>query len=322
MFQEPAMNRSSDAPYAGTSLYEQWSLSMFNTLFTSLVVIFLGVFEQDLRASTLIAVPELYTKGQRSLGFNLWVFSGWILMGLADALIIYFSMTELYARAGYLQVPGLFPIGQLTFTACVIVIAIKTQVIEQRYRSYMAFIAIFASVGGWFLWNIILSAIYGKNNQYDVKGGFLTRFGRSALWWLVLVLSVSACVLFEIAVRAIKSAIMPTDVEIFQTLEQDLDVRRRFEEASAPWMQAGWDHGSKKSSIELRRDAEEQRARESAVQELLERPRTLEDGHGPGPKGFAVVQTEEHTVVDRNGTDIQDILARRQGSVLTNRGAA
>jgi phospholipid-translocating ATPase len=288
---------------------------MFNTLFTSLVVIFLGVFEQDLRASTLIAVPELYTKGQRSLGFNLKVFAGWIFMGLVDSLIIFFTMTELYARAGSLQTPGLFPIGQLTFTACVIVIALKAQVIEQRYRSYMAAIAIFASVGGWFLWNIILSAIYGKNNQYDVKGGFLIRFGRSGLWWLVLVLAVSSCLLFEIAVRAIKSAIMPTDVEIFQTLEQDLDVRKRFEEASAPWMQAGWDHGSKKSSIELRREDDEQRARELEVQELLKHPRDLEDGHGPGPKGFVDVQTEERIVVDRDGNDIQDILSRRQNSI-------
>ena len=48
------------AGYTGTSLYESWSLSLFNTLFTSLPVIFMGIFEQDLSASTLMAVPELY----------------------------------------------------------------------------------------------------------------------------------------------------------------------------------------------------------------------------------------------------------------------
>lgn len=72
---------------------------MFNTLFTSLVslsvqeltsglangwqtIIFLGIFEQDLRASTLLAVPELYTKGQRSGGFNLKIYLGWMVRSI------------------------------------------------------------------------------------------------------------------------------------------------------------------------------------------------------------------------------------------------
>lgn len=47
--------------YTGTSLFETISLAVFNALFTSLCVILPGIFEQDLKASTLLAVPELYT---------------------------------------------------------------------------------------------------------------------------------------------------------------------------------------------------------------------------------------------------------------------
>ena len=36
--------------YTGTSLYENWSLTVLNTLFTSLCVIVPGIFEQDLKA--------------------------------------------------------------------------------------------------------------------------------------------------------------------------------------------------------------------------------------------------------------------------------
>jgi phospholipid-translocating ATPase len=46
------------AGYTGTSLYEPWSLSMFNTLFTSLPVIFLGIFEKDLLPATLLAARK------------------------------------------------------------------------------------------------------------------------------------------------------------------------------------------------------------------------------------------------------------------------
>lgn len=45
--------------YSGTSLYESISLAVFNTLFTSLAVILPGMLEKDLKAETLLAVPEL-----------------------------------------------------------------------------------------------------------------------------------------------------------------------------------------------------------------------------------------------------------------------
>ncbi|KAK4541025.1 hypothetical protein LTR36_008394 [Oleoguttula mirabilis] len=268
------------AGYTGTSLYESWSLSMFNTLFTSLVVIFLGIFEQDLHASTLIAVPELYTKGQRSGGFNLKVYLGWMFMAVSEAMIVFFTMWGLYGTAIFALDQSLYPMGDMTFTACVIIIATKLQIIEQRNRTYMALIGWILAVGGWFLWNIILAGIYSSttNPEYYVKGGFYTGFGRSALWWLTLLLTVVACLAFEVGVRALKNAFLPTDVEIFQTLEQDLGTRKRFEEASAPWLQAGWDHGSKQSSLELQREAEEQAVREGEVQELLDRPRVMEEG--------------------------------------------
>src|ERR1700761_5485599 len=73
------------AGYTGTSLYESWSLAMFNTLFTSLPVIFMGIFEKDLQASTLLAVPELYTKGQRHGGFNMRLYLGWSFMATSEA---------------------------------------------------------------------------------------------------------------------------------------------------------------------------------------------------------------------------------------------
>ena len=77
--------------YSGTSLYEPWSLSMFNTLFTSLPVIFMGVFEKDLAASTLLAVPELYGIGQRNGGFNFKLYAYWATLGAIEAVIVYFS---------------------------------------------------------------------------------------------------------------------------------------------------------------------------------------------------------------------------------------
>jgi phospholipid-translocating ATPase len=113
--------------YTGTSLYESWSLSMFNTLFTSLPVIFLGVFEKDLSASTLLAVPELYTKGQRNGGFNFKVYLGWMFMASAEAMVVYFCMLGLYGQALFTEDNSIFALGSLTYTACVALISSKLQ---------------------------------------------------------------------------------------------------------------------------------------------------------------------------------------------------
>lgn len=116
--------------YTGTSLYESWSLSMFNTLFTSLPVIFMGVFEKDLSASTLLAVPELYTKGQRNGGFNFKVYLGWMFMASAEAMVVYFCMLSLFGDALFTEDNSIFALGSITYTAVVWSISLKMQYVS------------------------------------------------------------------------------------------------------------------------------------------------------------------------------------------------
>jgi phospholipid-translocating ATPase len=111
--------------YTGTSLYESWSMAMFNTLFTSLPVIFLGIFEQDLSAATLLAVPELYTQGQRNAAFNYTQYFYWMFVATSEAVLVFFLMHGLYASSAADKDVGLFAMGDLAFSCCVIVINTK-----------------------------------------------------------------------------------------------------------------------------------------------------------------------------------------------------
>ncbi|KAI9816820.1 MAG: hypothetical protein M1827_001465 [Pycnora praestabilis] len=262
------------AGYTGTSLYESWSLSMFNTLFTSLPVIFIGIFEKDLAASTLLAVPELYTKGQGNGGFNIKVYLGWMFMAASEAMVVFFIMLGLYGQALFTSDNGLFAMGALTFTSCVVLISVKLQLLEMHNKSIAVVISMVLCVGGWFMWNILLSVLYKTNTVYDVKEGFLSRFGQNALWWLVLILILISCVMFEVAVGSLRLAYWPTDVDLFREYEQDLLIRKRFEEAASVELQQGWDRGDKKSTTELERAAQ----REGSIQDLLNRPRVMEEG--------------------------------------------
>ena len=262
------------AGYTGTSLYESWSLSMFNTLFTSLPVIFMGIFEKDLSASTLLAVPELYTVGHRNGAFNLLIYAFWVFKASTEAVIVFFIMLGLYGQALFTTDNDLFAMGALTFTACIIVIATKMQFLELHNKSITCAIAIVLSVGGWFLWNIVLSAFYTNNTIYDVKQGFLQRFGRNALWWLTLILVVTACWAFEITVKSLRIALAPSDVDVFQELEKDEVCKQRFREAATKEMPSTRLRAMVK--LEKERTREEEDRREAEVQELLDQPRVMD----------------------------------------------
>jgi phospholipid-translocating ATPase len=296
--------------YTGTSLYEPWSLTMFNTLFTSLPVIFLGIFEKDLLPATLIAAPELYTRGQRGDGFNFKVFVSWMFMGVCESMVVYFTMFSLFANVAFTRDNTLFAMGDLTYTVCVIVIFVELQVLETHNHSITTVIVGVLSIGGWFLWNIILSEVYSDDAIYHVRNGFLERFGRNLLWWAVVLLSVVAVLLFEIVVRTAKTAWKPTDVEVFQSLEKDADVNRRFEESSAAWLHQGWELDRGKDAArgaggtfegDEGSTVLEQREREKEVGELLSRPRVMSSKDGVEDSGVppAVEEVKAQEMFDR-----------------------
>lgn len=257
--------------YTGTSLFEPWSLSMFNTLFTSLPVIFMGAFEKDLSPATLLAVPELYAYGHQNRGFNIPLYLCWAVLGAIESQIIYFIMYGIYGEALFTRDNQLFAMGALAFTACVTLISLKLQFFELHNKSVMAALAIFLSVGGWWLWNLVLSQVYDpENREYNVNGGLTEGFGKNTLWWMTLILIVLSVSVLELIVKTIKTIYFANDVEIFQVYERDLETKKRFEESAAGLLQAGWDRGTKKSSFEIAREEEEQARREAEVQEMLD----------------------------------------------------
>lgn len=300
------------AGYTGTSLYEPWSLSMFNTLFTSLPVIFLGIFEKDLLPATLIAAPELYTRGQRGDGFNFKVFTAWMFMAVCEAMVVYFTMFGLFGHVIFTRDNSLFAMGDLTFTVCVIVIVTKLQILEMHNHTITTVIACVLSIGGWFLWNIILSSVYSDNVIYYVRHGFLERFGRNIMWWLVVILAVSAVLLFEIVVRTAKAAWKPTDVEVFQILEKDPDVRRRFEKSSVGWLHQGWRRDGDPPSLQVDQlfggdpAKAEQEKRETEVDELLARPRVMRTGKDGLEERKDAVAIDEHTIPTQEAQELLD----------------
>ena len=256
--------------YTGTSLYESWSLSWYNAIFTSLPIIFLGAFMAELSPVTLLAVPELYTKGQRKGSFNFKLYLWWNFMATVEAMLVFFIMYGIYARTTFTLDNGLFAMGVMTYTACVIIVNMKLQVLEIHNKNILVVIALVLSIGAWFVWNIILSAAYENNVIYNVKSGFLERFGRNALWWLTLTVIVLSFLLFELAIKALKANLFPSDVDVFQVYEQDPVLRQRFQVSAAPFHQPAKTHSNRNSNANGETKAAVEADREAQVESMLQ----------------------------------------------------
>lgn len=189
-------------------------------------------------------MPELYTKGQRNGGFNVKVYLGWIFMASCETMAIYFCMLGLYGQAIFAGDQSIYPLGTLTYTSVVILISFKLQGLEMHAKTYTAAFSAFCSVGGWFLWCAILASSYaGTKPIYYVKNALWEhgRFGRSALWWLTLLMILASLFVFEVGVRTVRAAFWTTDVDQFQELERDPAIVRRFEDAAERELGQGWE---------------------------------------------------------------------------------
>jgi phospholipid-translocating ATPase len=143
-----------------------------------------------------------------------------------------------------------------------------------HYKTWISALGWFLSVGGWTLWNVILSAIYSNQNStvYAVRAGFLKHFGGSGKWWLVVICIIDSVIIYEIAMQAIKKTWWPSDVDVWQVLEKDKIIKRRLVEAAAGEV-AGMDSGTGISQEGGKATAEDDDERD--IEDLINHPRAM-----------------------------------------------
>ncbi|KAI1505726.1 hypothetical protein F5X99DRAFT_216411 [Biscogniauxia marginata] len=233
--------------YTGTSIYESWSLTVFNVLFTSLPVILLGIFEKDLNADTLLAVPELYSFGQRGEGFNVKKYIAWSFMGAVDTVVIYMIVWGIFKDVLFTENNSLFPLGQMAFTVSVVIINVKILILECHHKTWVAFAGFVLSIAAWWLWNLFIGGIYAVSiGPYIVRDSFLHEFGNKLSWWTTIGLAIAAVVAIELAATALQRIYFPTDQNLWQEIEQQGGVGQVLKDhiaeegrATAPWDDGG-----------------------------------------------------------------------------------
>ncbi|KJZ78373.1 hypothetical protein HIM_02411 [Hirsutella minnesotensis 3608] len=241
------------AGYSGTSLYHETSLTVFNTLFTSLCTVCMGIWEQDLDADTLLAVPELYVYGQRNLGLNMYKFARWMLLAAVEGVAVWYGV---WAGYGWVSPgardEGLYALGMLAFTIGVLWINWKLFIMETHHKTSIVLASFFVTTLGWFAWIAMLDgALQAEpSGPYAIRHTFRNAWGRDPAWWSTVFIVLAALGLADLCVRAARRWAFPAgpwpwhwppwnrpgrrrdnveewDVPLWQELEQDPAMRER-----------------------------------------------------------------------------------------------
>lgn len=225
--------------FSGSSMYESWGLSMYNTLFTSLPVLCIGMFEKDLKPMTLLTVPELYSTGRLNQAFNLFVFCQRIILGTINSLLITLLNVKTWGSSS-LKDNTLYPLGVANYTAIVILVNIKCQFIETHDRNWLAFASATISIMGWLVWCCLLPLVYVDESPYDVNIGIYYHFGRDTTFWCAVFVLATSSVMIDTILKTVKVMLWPTDADIFQHLEQKGEIRKKLEFGAYNEMKQGW----------------------------------------------------------------------------------
>ncbi|KAF9187860.1 hypothetical protein BGZ50_001716 [Haplosporangium sp. Z 11] len=223
--------------FSGTSLYEQWTLSFYNTLFSSLPVMVVGMFEQDLKATTLLLVPELYTYGQRNCGFSLTTYGTWMAAAVYQAIASLLVPLWIAGAVGKVGVgpddESLFSMGLGVYTTIVLVVTFKIAYLETHNWSIITHITSLLTIIAWFGYNTFYSFFYPvRTAGYQVRGVFQSLAGHLS-FWLTIIVAVMIAILPNIMAKILKAQIFPSDVDLYQELEKDPDAVQRWKEWEA-----------------------------------------------------------------------------------------
>ncbi|KAK5165715.1 drs2 neo1 protein [Saxophila tyrrhenica] len=234
--------------YSGSSLYERWSLTALNTLFTSLCCILPGMFEQDLSAETLLAVPELYVHGQRNGDLNLPTYLMWMVLGTSQGLLVWYISWQMYNKHNIMGDNGTYSVGNLCFSLAIMWTNIKLLLMETHYKTTIIAVGFIITAGGWWGWSAFLASAYSENlSPFDVKYGFNKGYGTDPNWWLTLVVTLAVLVTIELGWKTVRRYLAHAgwwplwkrrtggsaksaeelDLSVWQEMERDPAVRER-----------------------------------------------------------------------------------------------
>ncbi|KZV76767.1 phospholipid-translocating P-type ATPase [Peniophora sp. CONT] len=203
--------------FSATYLFEYTFILLFNLVFTSLPVIILGAFDQDVNAKAAMAFPQLYIRGIRGLEYTRTKFWLYMADGLYQSAIIFFFPYLIWTIGTPMSWNGramesLYDFGT-TSAVCAIFAANIYVGIDTHYWTVITWVVLVGSNVVMLLWILIYSFFPTQNFYYEVETLY-----PSVIFWATVLLSVATALLPRFIIKSVSSALYPTDGDIVREM--------------------------------------------------------------------------------------------------------
>ncbi|XP_072978047.1 probable phospholipid-transporting ATPase 4 [Typha angustifolia] len=206
--------------FSGQSVYDDWYMLLFNVILTSLPVISLGVFEQDVSSEVCLQFPALYQQGPRNLFFDWYRIFGWMGNGLYSSLVIYFLNISIFYdhafRAGG-QTADMAAVGTTMFTC--IIWAVNVQIaLTMSHFTWIQHLFVWGSIMTWYLFLLA----YGMSSPLISKNAYqilLEALGPAPIYWASTLIVTAACNIPYLAHISYQRACNPLDHHVIQEIK-------------------------------------------------------------------------------------------------------
>ncbi|KAH8347307.1 hypothetical protein KR059_008680 [Drosophila kikkawai] len=177
--------------FSAQTVFDPMFISVYNLFYTSLPVLALGVFEQDVSDKNSVEFPRLYTPGLKSELFNIREFIYSVLHGAFTSLILFLIPYGVY-RDGVSH-EGYVLSDHMTLGAVVATILIVDNTAQiSLYTSYWTVVN-HVTIWGSLIWYFVLDYFY----NYVIGGpyvGSLTQAMKDLSFWATMLITVMVLV--------------------------------------------------------------------------------------------------------------------------------
>ncbi|KIX03784.1 uncharacterized protein Z518_07337 [Rhinocladiella mackenziei CBS 650.93] len=210
--------------FSGQVIYESWTLSFYNVIFTVLPPFAMGIFDQFISARLLDRYPQLYQMTQDGLFFRMHSFWSWVANGFYHSILAYifssyFFYEDLILTNG--KIGGHWLWGTSTYTAILLVVLGKAALITNVWTKY----TVIAIPGSFIIWLAFIPAYsyaapnIGSGFSTELDGIIPVMFTTPAFYLLCLILP-PACLLRDFAWKYIKRVYFPQDYHHVQEIQK------------------------------------------------------------------------------------------------------
>uniref|UniRef100_A0A8C1NIR7 Phospholipid-transporting ATPase n=1 Tax=Cyprinus carpio TaxID=7962 RepID=A0A8C1NIR7_CYPCA len=208
--------------FSAQTVYDQWFITLFNIVYTSLPVLAMGLFDQVSLYS--LRYPNLYRPGQLNQLFNKRKFFTCTLQGVCTSFILFFIPYGAFMSA--VRDDGAHISDQQAFAVTIatsLVIVVSAQIgLDTNYWTAVNHFFIWGSLAVYFA---ILFAMHSDGiftifpNQFPFIGTARNSLNQKIVW-LVILLTTVVCIMPMVAVRFIKADLYPTHTDKVRLLQQ------------------------------------------------------------------------------------------------------